>query len=59
LVDEVGYDLYYACYQSYSKQTHFEARTQGDPMMFAEQIKRAIWRVAPDTGVFNVMAARV
>lgn len=55
LVDEAGYDLYYACFQSYSKQTHFVARTQGDPMTFAKDIQRAIWQVAPDTGVFNVM----
>jgi putative ABC transport system permease protein len=55
LTDEVGYDFYYACYQSYSKQTHFVARTQGDPMALAPQIQRAIWQVAPDTGVFNVM----
>jgi predicted permease len=55
LVDDVGYDFYYACYQSYAKQTHFVARTQGDPMMRAKEIQRAIWQVAPDTGVFNVM----
>src|SRR5215216_1130987 len=55
LVDEAGYDLYYACYQSYSKQTHFVARTQGDPMALAKDIQRAIWQVAPDTGIFNVM----
>jgi putative ABC transport system permease protein len=55
LVDGVGYDFYWACYQSYSKQTHFVARTQGDPMMRAKEIQRAIWQVAPDTGVFNVM----
>ena len=55
LVDEAGYDLYYACFQSYSKQTHFVARTQGDPMTVANDIQRAIWQVAPDTGVFNVM----
>ncbi|HJP95131.1 MAG TPA: ABC transporter permease [Pyrinomonadaceae bacterium] len=55
LVDEAGYDLYYACYQSYSKQTHFVVRTHGDPMMLAPEIQRAIWRFAPDTGVFNVM----
>ena len=55
LVDDVGYDLYYACYQSYSKQTHFVARTQGDPVASAKDIQRAIWQVAPDTGVFNVM----
>jgi putative ABC transport system permease protein len=55
LVDDVGYDLYHACYQSYSKQTHFVARTHGDPMAVANDIQRAIWQVAPDTGVFNVM----
>ena len=55
LVDEVGYDLYFACYQSYAKQTHFVARTQGDPMALAKEIQRAIWQVAPDTGIFNVM----
>ena len=55
LVDEAGYDLYYPCFQSYAKQTHFVARTQGDPMTFAKDIQRAIWQVAPDTGVFNVM----
>jgi putative ABC transport system permease protein len=55
LVDEIGYDFYYAAYQSYSKQTHFVARTQGDPMALANDIQRAIWQVAPDTGVFNVM----
>ena len=55
LVDEVGYDIYFACYQTYSKQTHFVARTQGDPATFAKDIQRAIWQVAPDTGVFNVM----
>ncbi|HET9713312.1 MAG TPA: ABC transporter permease, partial [Pyrinomonadaceae bacterium] len=55
LVDDVGYDLYTACYQSYSKQTHFVARTQGDPMTVANDIQRAIWQSAPDTGVFNVM----
>jgi len=55
LVDDVGYDIYYACYQSYSRQTHFVARTQGDPMVVAKEIQRSIWQVAPDTGVFNVM----
>jgi putative ABC transport system permease protein len=55
LVDEAGYDLYFSCYQSYSKQTHFVARTQGDPMTLAKEIQRAIWQAAPDTGVFNVM----
>jgi len=55
LVDDAGYDLYYAAFQSYVKQTHFVARTQGDPMMLAKDIQRAIWQVAPDTGVFNVV----
>ncbi len=55
LVDDVGYDLYTACYQSYTKQTHFVARTQGDPMTLANDIQRAIWQVSPDTGIFNVM----
>jgi len=55
LTDEAGYDLYFSCFQSYSKQTHFVARTQGDPMTLAPQIQRAIWQVAPDTGIFNVM----
>jgi predicted permease len=55
LVDDPGYDFYYACYQSYAKQTHFVALTQNDPMALAKDIQRAIWQVAPDTGVFNVM----
>jgi putative ABC transport system permease protein len=55
LVDEAGYDLYHPCYQSYSKQTHFVARTHGDPMKLADEIQRAIWQVSPDTGVFNIM----
>jgi putative ABC transport system permease protein len=55
LVDDIGYDLYTACFQSYSKQTHIVARTQSDPMALANDIQRAIWQVAPDTGVFNVM----
>jgi len=55
LVDDTGYDLYFACFQSYSKQTHFVARTEGDPMSLAKDIQRAIWQVSPDTGVFNVM----
>lgn len=55
LVDEAGYDFYYSSYQSYSKQTHFVARTQGDPIALAKDIQRAIWQVAPDTGIFNVM----
>ena len=55
LVEEVGYDLYSSAFQSYAKQTHFVARTQGDPMTIANDIQRAIWKVAPDTGVFNVM----
>lgn len=55
LIDEAGFDFYYACYQSYAKQTHFVARTQGDPMAVAKDIQRAIWQVSPDTGIFNVM----
>jgi putative ABC transport system permease protein len=55
LIDDAGYDLYYACYQSYSKQTHFVARTPSNPMALAKDIQRAIWQVFPDTGVFNVM----
>jgi predicted permease len=55
VTDEAGYDLYYSAYQSYSKQTHFVVRTQGDPMTLATSIKRAIWQVAPDTGIFNVL----
>lgn len=55
LVEEAGYDIYSSCFQSYAKQTHFVARTQGDPMAVANEIQRAIWRVAPDTGIFNVM----
>ena len=54
LVDDVGYDIYYSAFQSYAKQTHFVARTQGDPMMVAKDIQRAIWQVSPDTGAFNV-----
>ena len=55
LVDDVGYDIYYPAFQTYAKQTHFVARTQGDPMMVANDIQRAIWQVSPDTGVFNVI----
>ena len=55
LVDEAGYDFYYSSYQSYAKQTHFVVRTQNDPMTLAKDVQRAIWQVAPDTGVFNVM----
>lgn len=55
LVDEAGFDVYNACFQSYAKQTHFVARTQGVPMTFAKDIQRAVWEVEPDTGVFNVM----
>jgi putative ABC transport system permease protein len=55
LVDEAGYDFYYSCYQSYAKQTHFVVRTQNDPTALAKDIQRAIWQVAPDTGIFNVM----
>ena len=56
VTDEFGYDLYYSSYQSYSKQTHLLARTQGDPLNLATAIKKAIWEVAPDTGIFNVTA---
>lgn len=31
------------------------ARTQGDSMAISKDIQRAIWRVSPDIGVFNVM----
>jgi putative ABC transport system permease protein len=55
LVDDVGYDIYYSAFQSYAKQTHFVARTHGDPMLVAKDIQRAIWQVSPDTGVFNLM----
>ncbi len=55
LVDETGYALYYSAFQTYSKQTHFVARTHGDPMALAKDIQRAIWQVSPDTGIFNVM----
>ena len=55
LVDEAGYDLYFSAFQSYAKQTHFVARTQGDPMALAKEVQRAIWQVSPDTGIFNVM----
>ena len=55
LVDEAGYDFYYSAFQSYAKQTHFVVRTQNDPMTVAKDIQRAIWQVAPDTGVLNVM----
>jgi putative ABC transport system permease protein len=55
LVDDAGYDFYHAAFQTYSKQTHFVARTQGDPMTIAKDIQRAIWQTAPDTGIFNVM----
>lgn len=55
LVEETGYDFYYSAFQTYSKQTHFVARTHGDPMALAKDIQRAIWQVSPDTGIFNVM----
>jgi putative ABC transport system permease protein len=58
LVDEAGYDFYYSAFQTYSKQTHFVARTQGDPMALAKEIQRAIWQVSPDTGIFNVMPVK-
>ncbi len=57
LVEETGYDFYYSAFQTYSKQTHFVARTHGDPMALAKDIQRAIWQVSPDTGIFNVMPA--
>ena len=55
LTEEAGYDLYYSAFQSYAKQTHFVARTQGDPMALAKDIQRALWQTSPDTGIFNVM----
>ena len=55
LVEDTGYDFYYSAFQTYSKQTHFVARTHGDPMALAKDIQRAIWQVSPDTGIFNVM----
>ena len=55
LVEETGYDFYYSAFQTYSKQTHFVARTHGDPMALAKDIQRAIWQVSPDTGIFNVI----
>ena len=55
LAEEAGYDLYYSAFQTYAKQTHFVARTQGDPMALAKDIQRAIWQTSPDTGIFNVM----
>jgi putative ABC transport system permease protein len=55
VIEEPGYDLYYAAYQSYSKQTHFVVRTEGDPVTLVPAIRRAIWRETPDTGIFNVM----
>jgi len=56
LVDDAGYDFYNSLYQNYAKQTHFVARTQSsDPTALANDIKRAVWQVAPDTGIFNVM----
>ncbi len=55
LIEEPGYDIYHSAYQSYAKQTHFIVRTQGDPMSRATEIQNAIWKVSPETGVFNVM----
>ncbi|MEN3328540.1 MAG: hypothetical protein V7638_3347 [Acidobacteriota bacterium] len=56
LVDDAGYDFYSSAYQNYAKQTHFVARTQSnDPTALAKDIQRAVWQVAPDTGIFNVM----
>ena len=55
LAEEAGYDFYYSAFQTYAKQTHFVARTQGDPMALAKDIQRAIWQASPDTGIFNVM----
>lgn len=54
VIDEFGYDLYFSCYQSYSKQTHLMVRTESNAVTLVPTIKQAIWEVAADTGIFNV-----
>jgi len=54
LGNDAGYDLYYSCYQTWNYRIYFVARTQGDPALTAEAVKKAVWRVSPDTGLFNV-----
>ena len=54
-----GSDFYYSCYQSYAKQIYFVVRTQNEPMTLAKEVQRAIWQIAPDTSVFNVMPVAV
>jgi putative ABC transport system permease protein len=54
LGSDAGYDLYFSCYQTWNKRIYFVARTQGDPARLAETVKKEIWRVTPDTGLFNV-----
>jgi putative ABC transport system permease protein len=54
LGSDPGYDLYYSCYQTWNKRIYFVARTQGDPALMAEAVKKEIWRASPDTGLLNV-----
>src|SRR5262249_25466979 len=54
LGSDAGYDLYLSLYQTWNKRIYFVARTQSDPALLAEAVKKEVWRAAPDTGLFNV-----
>jgi putative ABC transport system permease protein len=54
LGSDAGYDLYRPCYQTWNRRIYFVARTQGDPALLAERVKKEVWRALPGTGLFNV-----
>jgi putative ABC transport system permease protein len=49
-----GLDVYLCDQQEFSPESYFAVRTNVEPLILAETVKRAVWKVDPEQSVFDI-----
>jgi putative ABC transport system permease protein len=54
VLGEAGLDVYLCDQQEFSPESYLAVRTKVEPLMLAEAVKRAVWKVDPEQSVFDI-----
>jgi putative ABC transport system permease protein len=54
MLSEAGLDVYLCDQQEFSPESYLAVRATVEPLMLAEAVKRAVWKVDPEQSVFDI-----
>jgi putative ABC transport system permease protein len=54
ILSEAGLDVYLCDQQEFSPESYLAVRATVEPLMLAEAVKRAVWKVDPEQSVFDI-----